>query len=156
LAIPEAAVRRLDWPPVWLAIFVALSWTQARYMPFWLGFGGAWADFAGGLLLGGGVILMVLAVIEFRRHETTVVPHNTPSALIQSGIFNRSRNPIYLGDALVLLGLILWMDAVLSLPLVPVFVWVIEKRFILPEENRMRRKFRLDFARYEARVRRWI
>ena len=101
-------------------------------------------------------MLMLLAFVEFRKHKTTVVPHQTPSALIQTGIFRRTRNPIYLGDALVLAGLILRWDAVLALPLVPIFIWIIEKRFIIAEEDRMRREFRADFARYASKVRRWM
>lgn len=146
----------IDLPPVWLAGFLAVAWAQSAYYPAGLGFGGAWADFAGGLLIGGGVLLMALAFFEFRRHRTTLMPHETPERLVQSGIFTRTRNPIYVGDALVLLGFILRWDAVLALPLLPVFVWVLEKRFIEPEEDRMRRKFRMDFARYCEKTRRWI
>lgn len=149
-------MRWVDLPPVWLLAFVALAWVQADLLSLGLSFGGGWADFIGGLLVGGGLVLMLLAVAEFRRHRTTVIPHREAGALIQTGIFKRTRNPIYLGDALVLLGLILRFDAVLSLPLVPVFVWVIEKRFIVPEENRLRRKFRATFAQYERKVRRWV
>ena len=76
--------------------------------------------------------------------------------MIRSGIFKRTRNPIYLGDALILAGLILRFDAVLALVLIPVFVWLIERRFIIGEEDRMRRQFRADFARYERKVRRWL
>ena len=143
-------------PPVWLAAAIALAWAQAQYYPYGLSFGDVWADLLGGLLVGGGLVLMALAFAEFRKARTTVIPHNTPSALIQSGIFSRTRNPIYLGDALVLAGLILRFDAVLSLPLVPIFVWVIERRFIVPEEDRMRREFKTVFARYEQKVRRWV
>ena len=146
----------IDLPPVWLVACLILAWVQATHYSMGLSFGGAWSDFLGGLLVGGGILLMVLAVVEFRKHQTTVIPHHTPSRLIQSGIFHRTRNPIYLGDALVLAGLILRWDAVLALPLVPVFVWVIEKRFVIPEENRMRREFRADFARYANKTRRWV
>ena len=149
-------MNKLDFPPVWLAVFVAFAWIQSYYFSFGLGFGGAWADFAGGLLVGGGLVLLVIAAVEFRRHKTTIIPHETASALIQSGIFSKTRNPIYLGDVLILAGLILRWDAVPSLALVPIFVWVLEKRFIIPEEDRMRRTFRTDFARYEAKVRRWV
>jgi protein-S-isoprenylcysteine O-methyltransferase Ste14 len=45
---------------------------------------------------------------------------------------------------------------VLSLPLLPLFVWIIERRFIVPEENGLRRKFRADFARYCQKTRRWV
>ena len=121
-----------------------------------LSLGETWAGLLGGLLVGGGILLVVMAALEFRRHKTSIVPHETPDRLIQSGIFRRSRNPIYLGDTLILGGLILRWDAVLALPLIPIFVWVIEKRFIIPEEDRMRRKFRMDFARYCEKTRRWL
>lgn len=149
-------MKLLDVPPVWLALFVALAWVQSRYLSFGLDFGTGWADLLGGMLIGGGLLLMVLALSEFRRHATTVNPHGTPERLIQSGIFSRSRNPIYVGDTLILAGLVLRFDAVLALPLIPCFVWLLEKRFILPEEDRLRRLFRADFARYERKVRRWV
>ena len=149
-------MKWLDIPPVWLASFVALAWFQAGYATAGLSFGGSWSDLLGGLFVGGGLLLMALALAEFRRWKTTPIPHHSPTSLIQSGIFSRTRNPIYLGDALILAGLILRFDAVLSLPLIPIFVWVIEKRFIVAEEDRMRRKFRMDYARYEQKVRRWV
>ena len=149
-------MKWLDIPPVWLAAFVVLAWQQAVFLPYGLSFGGSWAQLLGGLCVGGGIVLMGLAFAEFRRHKTTVVPHRMPSALIQTGIFKRTRNPIYLGDALILAGLILRWDAVLSLPLIPIFVWIIERRFILTEETRMRREFRAQFAQYERKTRRWM
>jgi protein-S-isoprenylcysteine O-methyltransferase Ste14 len=149
-------MKWIDLPPVWLALFIALAWAQSRYFDAGLHFGGPWADFVGGLMVGGGIVLAVLAVMEFRKHRTTVIPHNTPARLITTGIFARSRNPIYLGDVLILAGLILRWDAVLSLPMIPVFLWILEKRFIVPEETRMRTAFKMEFAKYERKVRRWI
>lgn len=148
-------MKWLDLPPVWLAGCVVLAWVQAHHWSLGLSFGGAWADLLGGLLVGGGLVLMLLAFAEFRKHRTTVMPHRLPSSLIQSGIFSRTRNPIYLGDALILVGLILRFDAVLALPLVPVFIWIIERRFIRSEEARMRLEFKVEFAKYERKVRRW-
>ncbi|MDP5348342.1 MAG: isoprenylcysteine carboxylmethyltransferase family protein [Paracoccaceae bacterium] len=149
-------MKWIDLPPVWLAAMIALAWAQATWLPLGLSFGGAWADFTGGILVGGGLILMALAVHEMRKARTTIIPHLEADKLVQSGIFSRSRNPIYLGDMLVLAGLILRLDAVLALPLVPVFLGILEKRFVIPEENRLRRKFRADFARYCQKTRRWI
>lgn len=146
----------IDIPPVWLALGLGVAWCQAQWYPMGLTFGGALADFLGGLLVGAGLVLMALAAYEMARQKTTIIPHREADRLVQSGIFSRSRNPIYLGDALVLAGFILKWDAVLSLPLVPIFVWWIEKHFILGEEDRLRRKFRADFARYCQKTRRWI
>ncbi len=152
----ETRSRPFDLPPVWLVVALALAWIQARHFPMGLTFGPVWADLLGGLLVGGGVLLMVLAVTEMRRHQTTIHPHHDSERLVQSGIFKRSRNPIYLGDVMILAGFILYWDAVLALPLVPLFLWMLEKRFVIPEENRLRKKFRMDFARYCEKVRRWM
>ncbi|MEM6374273.1 MAG: isoprenylcysteine carboxylmethyltransferase family protein [Pseudomonadota bacterium] len=146
----------IDIPPVWLALAILIAWWQARLLTFSLSLKGPLTDMLAGLLIGGGVVLILAAVLAFRRARTTIIPHQTPASLITTGIFSRSRNPIYLGDALILTGLILRFDAVLSLVLVPLFVWWIERRFIIPEENRMRRMFRADFAAYEQKVRRWL
>ncbi|GHF35848.1 methyltransferase family protein [Seohaeicola zhoushanensis] len=146
----------IDIPPVWLLGFALLAWAQGRWWPLGLSLANPVTDLLAGVLIGGGILLMLLAFSEFRKQRTTVVPHRTPSRLIQSGIFSRTRNPIYLGDALVLAGLVLRLDAVASLVLVVLFVWVIERRFIIPEENRLRRTFHADFARYERKVRRWV
>ena len=149
-------MKWLDLPPVWLIGALALAWVQANYYPMGLSFGPVWADLLGGLLVGGGVILIALAAHEMNRQKTTIIPHRQADRLVQSGIFSRSRNPIYLGDAMILFGFILYWDAVLALPMVPIFVWIIEKRFVVPEENRLRIKFRADFARYCQKVRRWV
>ena len=149
-------MKWIDIPPFWLAGFALLAWVQSTYQSLGLSLASGAMFLLGGLLVGGGFVLIVLAAIEFRKHKTTIVPHQMPERIIQSGIFSQTRNPIYLGDALILTGLCLRWDAVLSLVLVPIFVWVIEKRFIVPEENRMRRHFRADFARYEQKVRRWV
>lgn len=149
-------MKWLDMPPVWLVGFIALAWAQGRFWSLGLSLDGAFTDFLAAVLIGGGVLVMLLAFAEFRRHRTTVVPHETPARLIQSGIFRRSRNPIYLADVMILAGIVLRLDAVLSLMLVPILLWVLERRFVIPEENRMRREFRAEFARYERKVRRWL
>ena len=144
----------IDIPPVWLAGHLALAWWIGSWSD--LSLAGPVTEFLGGLCVGGGLVLMILAVIEMRRWKTTPIPHRQPSHLVQSGIFRRSRNPFYLGDALILTGLILYWDAPLALPLVPIFVRIIEQRFILPEEDRLRRAFRVEFFRYTQKTRRWI
>ncbi|NBR52336.1 MAG: DUF1295 domain-containing protein [Rhodobacteraceae bacterium] len=149
-------LKWIDIPPVWLALFGAVAWRLARADLWGLSFGGAWSDFLAGILIGGGLILMLLAVVEMRKWRTTFIPHREASHLVQSGIFRRSRNPIYLGDVLVLTGFILKLDAPEALVLVPIFLWWIERHFILAEEDRLRRKFRADFARYCAKTRRWL
>lgn len=148
-------LKWIDLPPVWLGVFVSLTWVQSRNLPLNI-FGGPWADLAGGVLVGGGLLLIGLAVVEMRRARTTVIPHLEPAALVQTGIFRRTRNPIYLGDSLILTGLIFRWDAWPSLALVPLFIWLITDRFILVEEMRLRDHFGPEFEGYEQRTPRWI
>ncbi len=149
-------MKQIELPPVWLAAFLAIAWAQSTFYPMGLSFGPVWADLLGGILVGAGLLLMLLAMVEFYKRKTTIIPRRESSAFVQSGIYRRTRNPIYLGDALVLAGLILRWDAVLSLPLIPIFIWVIEKRFIQGEEKHLRRKYRVQWATYERKVRRWL
>lgn len=141
-------------PPVWLIAALGLSWVLSGSTP---GFSfGAWAFWAGPMLVAAGLVLMGLAFVEFRRARTTIIPGNQPDALITSGVFRFSRNPIYLADTLILTGLILRWDAVLAVPLILLFVWIIRTRFINGEEARLVAAFPDAFAAYRARTRRWI
>lgn len=150
------AMRHLDVPPVWLLLHALAAWIVARLEPWGLGFGGAWADLAAGLLLGGGALLIAVAVMQMRQHRTAVMPRREASTLLTTGVFRRSRNPIYLGMALLLLGWILRLDAVLALPLVPLFLWLIERRFIAGEEAMLARSFGPAWERYRQATRRWL
>lgn len=147
--------QMVDIPPIWLLAFLGLGKLQVALLPMGPPSGGVIGLLAG-VLVGGGIILIVLAALEFRKHSTTIVPHQEAGSLVTTGVFRRSRNPIYLADLMLLAGFLLQWGAWLSLALVPILMWVLEKRFILPEENRLRRKFRAEFARYERKTRRWV
>ncbi|MDH3263744.1 MAG: isoprenylcysteine carboxylmethyltransferase family protein [Paracoccaceae bacterium] len=146
--------KMIDLPPLWLALFAALAWAQARLLPFG-GFGG-WGGPLGTALIVGGLALLAVAVVEFRRHRTTLNPHGEASALISTGIYRFSRNPIYLADALILSGLSLLWGALAGLVLVPAFMALIAARFIRPEEDRLRAAFGAAFEAWAARTRRWL
>jgi protein-S-isoprenylcysteine O-methyltransferase Ste14 len=146
-------MKWIDLPPVWLGVFAVLGWVQAAWWP--VGSFGVFGDWVGALLVAAGLALAVAAAVEFRRARTTIIPHEEPSAIVTSGVYRLSRNPIYLGDALILTGLGLRWDSVLALVLVPVFVAVVTARFIVPEEGRLKARFGAEYAAWAARVRRW-
>lgn len=149
-------LKWLDIPPTWLVGALGLGWVQSNYFDLGLSLWSNFTMLVSGLSVGGGILSILLAALEFKKGRTTIIPHLEASKLITSGIFKRTRNPIYMGDTLILLGMFLYWDAVLSLVLVPLFMRIIEGRFIVPEEDRLRRKFRADFARYSAKTRRWM
>ena len=149
-------MKWIDIPPVWLALAVFITWWTGVLQPAALRVDVPLLDLVGGLLVGGGIVLMLLAFAEMRKQRTTVIPHMEARALVTTGIFARTRNPIYLGDALVLAGLALRWDALITLILVPLFIFTITQRFILAEEDRLRLKFKADFARYCQKTRRWV
>lgn len=144
----------LDLPPVWLAGFAALAWGQARLVLS--GGWGAWAGWLGLALIGLGVLLAAAASYEILRQHTTIIPRRTPGALVQSGVYRISRNPIYLGDAIILAGLCLHWQALAGILLVPAFMALIQKRFILGEESRIRVEFGAEYDSYAEEVRRWM
>jgi len=99
----RAALGWLDMPPLWLLLFILLARIQASRFPA-LTWKNPATDLLGGLLVGGGLLLLALAVMQFNRARTTIVPHREAEQLITTGIYARSRNPIYLGDAMILAG----------------------------------------------------
>lgn len=149
-------LRHLDYPPVWLAGFAALVWLWAAAGLPGTALPAPWLRALAVALVAGGVGLMGMAVLAFARARTTVVPHRVPSALVDSGIYRLSRNPIYLGDVLVLIGWALWLGALGALVLVPGLVYVLHQRFILPEEARMAARFGEAYRAFAARTRRWL
>ncbi len=146
-------LRQWESPPTWLLLMLALAALQARYLP--MIDAGRPGRIAGTMLIVCGLFILTAAIMQFRRHRTTVMPREMPVAMIDSGIYRLSRNPIYLADAMFLAGAALWWDAA-SLLLVPLFVLVITHRFILGEEAGLRAGFGAAFDRYAAQTRRWL
>lgn len=143
----------IDLPPVWLVMHVIAAATLMRVSPAVFGVAGDWLG-QGMILVG--LAVMLGAVLQMTVAKTTVIPRREPSSLVTSGLFAWSRNPIYLADALILTGAILWLDAVLALPLVGIFVWLIQTRFIRDEEARLTEAFGPEFDLWSARTHRWF
>jgi protein-S-isoprenylcysteine O-methyltransferase Ste14 len=149
-------MKSLDAPLIWLAGFVLLAWLQARLLPLPLPFAAELGHDIGALMFIGGVAVVIVAVRQMRRHRTPVLPRSDASALVTTGIFGKSRNPIYLGFVLILAGVSLWIGSLLGLVLVPVLVVVLNRRFIESEEAHLRNIFGKSFEDYAESTRRWL
>lgn len=107
-----------------------------------------------GVALGGG--LMLWAAFTIWRHHTTVNPYKGASELVTSGPFAFSRNPIYLADLVVYLGVMFLLGSLWPLVFAPL-VWVIMRYGVIRyEEDHLRARFGAPYNDYCARVRRWI
>lgn len=149
----RSLAREIDIPPGWLALHIGAAWMLSLISPPVFG--------TFGRILGPGLVLlgalvMGAAVAQMARSRTTVIPRRDPTALVTGGVFSLSRNPIYLADAIILTGAILWLDVVLALPLVFSFVWLIQTRFIRDEEARLTEAFGPEFDLWAAHTRRWL
>ncbi|PIE07603.1 MAG: S-isoprenylcysteine methyltransferase [Rhodobacterales bacterium] len=148
-------LKWIDLPPFWLLGALGLAFGLDRLVPG-LGFGLGAMRLLGNALIVVGLAAMLFAIFELLRHRTTLVPRQKPSRLVRRGIFRFSRNPIYLGDVLVLAGAILRWDVLPALVLVPGFMWLITHRFILGEEAGLIAGFGRLAEAWFGKVRRWL
>ncbi len=105
-----------------------------------------------------GVSSGIMGVTQFKKAQTTPNPQalEKVSSLVTSGIYNYSRNPMYLGLVLILLGWALYLSHLLAFILVPMFILYITRFQIRPEERMMTQKFGECYQTYVSSVRRWI
>jgi len=110
-----------------------------------------------GLLpLGLGVAFNLLADRKFHARHTTVKPEELSSCLITDGVFRYSRNPMYLGMVIVLLGFAILLNSWISLLVLPGFSAFIHYRFICHEEENLKEQFGEDWLVYQHKVPRWL
>ncbi|MGI9202197.1 MAG: methyltransferase family protein [Woeseiaceae bacterium] len=105
-----------------------------------------------------GLLIAARAIRQFAKAETTVNPlqPSEASSLVDTGIFARTRNPMYLGLLLVLLGWSVWLQSAGTILVLLAFVLYLTELQIKPEEAALRKVFGQTYIDYCARVRRWI
>ncbi|MBZ4680885.1 MULTISPECIES: methyltransferase family protein [Shewanella] len=109
-------------------------------------------------LLTAGLVIPLAGVLSFKRHGTTPDPRvpEQSSALVTSGIYRCSRNPMYLGFVLLLLAQAVFLNSLWLLFLIALFVAYLQRFQILPEERAMQQLFGDSYRLYCQKVRRWI
>ncbi len=111
----------------------------------------------------GGIALIVLgfavtapAAQAFRRLDTPLKPFEESTVVVTTGMFRLTRNPMYLGMVVGLLGVAILLGSLVSFLPVPVFVVIIHVQFIVHEERFMEELFGAEYLAYKRKVRRWI
>ena len=102
------------------------------------------------------IALMVWAMPKFRQAQTSVMPYKPTTAIISTGPFAFTRNPLYLGMTLLYVGITLIGNTIWPLVLLPFVLAVMQRGVIEREERYLERKFGDEYLRYKSRVRRWI
>jgi|SRR4051812_25347022 protein-S-isoprenylcysteine O-methyltransferase Ste14 len=111
-----------------------------------------------GALALAGIVVSGLGVASFRKARTTVNPlkPETSTSLVSSGLYRWTRNPMYLGFLLVLLGLGTFLATPLALAPIAIYVLYMTRFQIIPEERALESRFGAEFIAYRKQVRRWI
>lgn len=144
-------------PPVQLLVAALLMWAIANLLPV-TGFEFALQFRLAFFFVAVAIAIDIAAIGLFRRMKTTVNPitPDKTAVLVTEGIYRFSRNPMYLGMVLILIGFGIWLGNFLSFAIIPVFVLYITRFQIEPEEKLLGNRFGADYEAYCAKVRRWI
>jgi protein-S-isoprenylcysteine O-methyltransferase Ste14 len=142
-------------PPLVALLFIVIAYFLGRFVPLpfvvppVLQYMGLAITFIG-FLLGIG------AFMEFRKARTTLDPHGTTKNLVTTGIYRYTRNPIYLGFLLMVMGLPLNSGLYWGIVVAPFYILTMSRLVIQQEEAYLGRKFKNQYTDYTSRVRRWL
>lgn len=145
----------VPWPPVLLALAILSGFALDQLISLDVS-RTPLSRFIGVMLISGALALDVWSSLTFRKAQTTILPHRGSEALATGGPFAYSRNPIYLGNLLILFGVGLFFGSVWHIALVLPLAVAITRLAISREEKHLETKFPRQWADYTSKVRRWI
>ena len=150
------SLRQRILPPalflISLTVMVALHWACPGKLLVQ-----GWLPRGVGLLFGlGGLAMTMLASRQFSQVGTNINTFGQPDQLVASGLFRYTRNPMYLGFALALLGAAIFMGSVTPFLGLFLFVAITDRWYIAFEERAMHAKFGAAYLRYQQHTRRWF
>jgi protein-S-isoprenylcysteine O-methyltransferase Ste14 len=145
-------------PPIVALVTAVLMWLISRSLPplFTFVFPARNAFAIG--LVAAGFIIGILGVVTFRRAKTTVNPTKpqSSSSLVSWGVYRVTRNPMYLGGLLILIGWAIFLSKPIAFLFLPGYILYINLFQIVPEERVLSTLFGPDFIAYKSRARRWL
>lgn len=142
-------------PPLIYALPLAAGLYMDRRVPFPV-MPAEYGWWIGVALAAVAAVLIVSAFVQFRLKHTAVVPYRPTTAIIRSGPFRITRNPVYLAMSLGYMGIALMMNSTWPLLLLPLVLLVVHRGVILREERYLEQKFGDEYSSYKVSVRRWI
>lgn len=143
------------YPLLVMLVFIALSTVIAWIFPFSFGIG-VIASILGSISLVSGALLILAAAGLFRMRKTTIDPTKSPDNLVTDGLYAFTRNPMYLGMLMVLIGFTLIVDTIPALIFPLAFFAFMNWKLIPQEETVVENAFDAAYRDYKRRTRRWI
>jgi len=113
-------------------------------------------DIAGAAAILAGIIVSGTGAGLFIRRGTAIIPYKPATTLVTTGIYRWTRNPMYLGMALLYVGAAFLLNSLPALVLLPAVLAIIQSQVISREEAYLKRAFGAEYAAYQRRVRMWI
>ncbi len=153
---PDNAGVKFPPPFIYLGILVAGLVLDDIFGLPGLGTGALVRDVIAAVLITAGFVIGISAILSFRAAQTNVPPWMPATAIVTSGVFRFTRNPMYLGMALIYAGIAIAANSLLTLLLLIPLLVIIRYEVIAKEERYMERKFGDVYRQYKAHVRRWI
>jgi protein-S-isoprenylcysteine O-methyltransferase Ste14 len=142
-------------PPTWMLIAIMAMLILNFLLPV------AWIvpplwNLLGLIFLISGVMMNLIGDKAFKQARTTIKPFEESSSLVTNGVFQISRNPMYLGFVLILTGIAILLRTLSPYLVIFVFVAVIDKTFVRVEERMLVEKFGVSWKQYQSKTRRWL
>jgi len=150
------AMKLIIPPPIYMLVFAALMWILSQYLPVY-----TWplnTQYIGLGMIVLGVCIDFSSLVKFLLSKTSVNPMRPEKTqvLVTTGMYQISRNPMYFGLLLLLTGWSLYVGALSAILLIPMFILLITKIQIQPEEVILQELFGQKYLDYKKNVRRWI
>lgn len=144
-------------PPVVMLMIALLMWLLALFIPA-LSFIAISNLLIAVIVAVVGLVISTAGILSFRNQKTTIDPRKPAevSALVTSGVYRFTRNPMYLGTLLILIGWGIYLGNALALVSAFLYVPYINRYQIQSEEQLLQDKFGAQFSAYKTKVRKWI
>jgi len=143
-------------PPTYFLICLLLSIVIHFVLPLKKFINFPYNNYLGVLLMGTGIWLNIWADLLFKVRRTTVKPFEKSTHLIENGPYRLSRNPMYLGLVVILLGVATLLGSIAPFIVAIIFAIIADRVFISIEEKYLEEIFGQKFLDYKKRIRRWL
>lgn len=144
-------------PPAYMLIFATSMWLLNQYLPVAHLISSPWNKL-GFVVIAGAFMLDLTSLFLFFKRHTTPNPFapNKASHLVTTGMYQFTRNPMYVGLTILLIGWGVYLGSLSPFLLIPLFMVVLTVQQIIPEEKVLEKLFGKQYIEYKKSVRRWL